>query len=175
MSKFRFHYNMRACLRAFVVLIISSWTISVFAQSITWQILGWPSNQNWPGPQGSPATTNGNQIVLTGQDVLSVQTFTAPLTISYDVVLPTKSTDNGTFELFFVPVGEPANLLPNPDIELDMDESQGGNDYLEVQENHGASVLWGPVPYPIATQTTYHVSINVATNGKVSWTINGAD
>jgi hypothetical protein len=104
-----------------------------------------------------------------------VQVFTAPLTVSCDVVLPSKSTDNGTFELFFVPTGEPGNLLPNPDIELDMNENQSGNDFLDGQENHDASILWGPVPYPIATQTTYHVVVNVATTGQVSWAINGVD
>jgi hypothetical protein len=149
--------------------------MSVLAQSVTWQILGWPINQNWPGPRGSPAVTNGNQIILTGQDVLSAQVFTAPLTVSYDVILPRKSTTDGVFELFFVPPGESINLLPNPDIELDMNESQSGNDSLLVQDNHGASILWGPVPYPIATGTTYHVSVDVAANGQVTWAINGVD
>jgi len=174
MNKFRFRH-LRACLRTFVVLSICSWTMSVLAQSVTWEILPWPSNQNWPGPRGSPAMTNGNQIVLTGRDVLSVQAFTGPLTISCDVVLPAKSTSDGGFEFFFVPTGEPIGLLPNPDIELLMAESQSGNDYLQVQDNQDTSSPWGPVPYPIAAGTTYHVSVDVAANGQVSWAINGVD
>lgn len=174
MSKLRFRH-LPTCLRMFVALSIFSGTLSVLAQTITWQLLPWPDNQNWPGSQGSPAVTNGDQIILTGQDVLSLQTFTAPLTITCDVVLPAKSTTDGTFELFFVPTGEKTNLLPNPDIELDMSESQSGDDYLDVQENHGALIPQGPIPYPIATQTVYHVSVVVAANRQVTWSINGQD
>ena len=124
----RFHSNdSRIGLLSLIMLSICFWVMSVSAQSVTWQILPWPDNQDWPGPRGSAATTNDNQIVLTGQDVLSVQAFSAPLTISYDVLLPAKSTADGIFELFFVPTGEPTNLLPNPDIELDMFETQAGN------------------------------------------------
>jgi hypothetical protein len=173
MSKFRFRH-LQTCLRIFVVLSICSWTMSVLAQTVTWQILGWPSNQNWPGPQGGPATTNGNQIVLIGQDVLSVQTFTAPLTISYDVLLPAKTTTDGIIELYFVPTGEPSNIVPTNGIELASFESQTGNDGLQVLQNQ-STLLYGPAPLPLTAGTTYHVSVNVATNGQMSWTINGAD
>jgi hypothetical protein len=147
--------------------------MSVLAQSVTWQLLPWPTNDPWPGPQGSPAVTNGNQITLTGQDVLSVQTFTAPLSISCDVMLPAKTTTDGAFELFFVPSGEPANILPHPNIEVYMAESQSGNDYVEVLNDNVA--MWGPMSYPVATETTYHFSVNLAANGQVSWSINGMD
>jgi len=149
--------------------------MSAHAQSITWEILPWPANQNWPGPRGNPAITNGNEVILTGQDVLSVQTFTAPLSVSFDVVLAAKSTTDGAFELFFVPTGEPTSLLPNPDIELFWGESQSGNDYLEVQQNHSGPYIWGPVSYPLTPGTQYHMTVNVATNGQVSWAINGVD
>ena len=99
MSKFRFP-RLHTCMRTFVALLICSCTMSVLAQPVTWQILGWPLDQDWPGPQGSPATTNANQIVLTGQDVLSVEAFTPPLTISCDVVLPAKVS--GATNLFVV-------------------------------------------------------------------------
>jgi hypothetical protein len=172
----RTHFrNLHSHLRTLIVLTVCSWTLSVSAQTVTWQILGWPSNQNWPGPQGSPATTNGNQIVLTGQDVLSVQSFTPPATISYDVLLPTKSTTDGIIELYFVPTGEPSNIVPTNDVELSWSETQTGNDSLQVEKDHYTSILWGSVPYPLAAGTTYHVSVNVAADGQVSWAINGAD
>jgi hypothetical protein len=173
MSKFWIH-RLCAYTRLFVVLSICSCTMSVLAQTVTWQILPWPLNQNWPGPQGSPATTNGNVITLSGQDVLSVQVFTAPATISCDVLLPAKSTTDGAFELFFVPSGESSNVLPNPNIELLTGESQSGDDLLQVLEDYTAA-LWGPIPYPISPETTYHFSVNVAVNGQVSWSVNGAD
>ena len=162
-------------LRVFITLAVCAWVASAPAQTVTWQDLPWPADQDWGGPQGSPAVTNGNQITLTGQDVLSVQSFSGPLTISYDVFLPAKSATDGAFEFFFVPVGQNGSNLPNPDIELDMSESQSGNDFLDVAKDHDASILWGDNPFPIATQTVYHVAISLAANGQVGWSINGND
>ena len=71
MSKFRLQH-LSTYLRMLTVVSICCWTMSGVAQSITWEILPWPDNQSW-GSHGSPATTNGNVITLTGQDVLSVQ------------------------------------------------------------------------------------------------------
>jgi hypothetical protein len=56
-----------------------------------------------------------------------------------------------------------------------MAESQSGNDFLNVTKDHGANTLWGNNPFSIATQTTYHISINLAANGQVGWSINGTD
>lgn len=174
MSNFRAHH-LSAHLRMFVFLAVCSWVASTHAQTVTWQDLPWPADQNWLGPQGSPAVTNGNQITLTGQDVLSVQSFTGPLTISYDLLLPAKSTTDGIFETFFVPTGEAKTNLPNPDIVLQWSETQTGNDNLEAAKDHYATILWGNNPFSINTQTVYHVSISVAANGQVGWFINGND
>ena len=174
MSNFRIHH-LPAYLRVFVFLAVCSWVASIGAQTVTWQDLPWPADQDWGGPRGQPAVTNGNQITLTGQDVLSVQSFSGPLTISYDVLLPAKSTTDGAFETYFVPVGESISNAPNPDVELLMNESQSGNDFLDVTKDHGASILWGNNPFSIHTQTTYHVSISLAANGQVGWSINGND
>src|SRR5712675_1961501 len=117
MSNFRIHH-LSAYLRVFVFLAVCSWVASTHAQTVTWQDLPWPADQNWGGPQGSPAVTNGNQITLTGQDVLSAQTFTGPLTISYDALLPSKTTVDGGLNLLFVPPGESTNLVASPDLTL---------------------------------------------------------
>src|SRR5580704_6221208 len=174
MRNFQTH-QLSTYLRVFVFLAACSWVASTHALTVTWQDLPWPADQNWPGPQGSPAVTNGNQITLTGQDVLSVQSFSGPLTISYDVVLPVKSTTDGAFQTFFVPTGEGTSNLPNPDIELAMNESQSGNDFLSALKDRGTTMLWGNNPFAIATQTVYHVSISLAANGQVGWSINGND
>jgi hypothetical protein len=174
MSNFRAHH-LPAYLRIFIFLAVCSWVALTHAQTVTWQDLPWPADQDWPGPQGSPAVTNGNQITLTGQDVLSVQSFSGPLTISYDVLLPVKSTTDGSFETYFVPTGEGISNGPNPDVELLMNESQSGNDFLTATKNHGANTLWGNNPYSINTQTVYHISIGIAANGQVDWSINGND
>jgi PEP-CTERM motif-containing protein len=174
MNNFRGHH-LPAYLRIFVFLAVCSWVTLTHGQTVTWQDLPWPADQDWPGPQGSPAVTNGNQITLTGQDVLSVQSFGGPLTISYDVLLPVKSTTDGSIETFFVPTGEATTNIPNPDIELLMNETQTGNDNLGVAKDHDSTILWGSNPFSINTQTVYHVSIGIAANGQVNWSINGND
>jgi uncharacterized repeat protein (TIGR03803 family) len=142
-------------------------------RTVTWQDLPWPDNLGW-GSHGSPATTNGNVITLTGQDVLSTQSFSAPSTIFFNVFLPSETTQNGAFEFFFVPTGEATNLTPNPDIELDIIFPEVGQGGLQVQRNGGGgNYIWGPNPFTLATQTVYQVTIGAAENGLVSWAING--
>jgi hypothetical protein len=174
MSNFHAHHLSKV-LRTFIFLAVCAGAASTQALPITWQDAPWPVDQDWPGPQGSPAVTNGNQITLTGQDVLSVQSFSGPLTISYDLVLPVKSTTDGIFETYFVPTGQNISNVPNPDIVLYMTESQGGADSLAAAKDRFATVLWGANPFAIATQTVYHVAINIAGNGQVAWSINGND
>ena len=70
MRNFQTHH-LSAYLRVFVFLAACSWVASAQALTVTWQDLPWPADQDWPGPRGNPAVTNGNQITLTGQDVLS--------------------------------------------------------------------------------------------------------
>jgi hypothetical protein len=91
------------------------------------------------------------------------------------LLLPAKSTTDGIFETFFVPTGEGTSNLPNPDAELQMNESQTGNDYLSATKDRFTTILWGNNPFSINTQTVYHVSISLAANGQVGWSINGND
>ncbi len=158
-------------------LLVCSWVASAHTLTVTWQDLPWPADQDWLGRKAhQPVTEWKSRSLQTGQDVLSVQSFTGPLTISYDVVLPVKSTTDGAFETYFVPLGESiTQRSPIPDIELTMNESQSGNDFLNVTKDHGASTLWGNNPFSIATQAVYHVSISLAANGQVGWSINGND
>ena len=171
MRKIRFHH-LHTCLRTFVVLTICSSAMSLFAQSVTWQFLPWPDNSGWPGPQGQPATTNGNQIALTGHDVLSVQSYAGPVTISYDLFLPSKTTTDGGFHLVFVTPGEPTNLVANPAIDLYMTFSSATSDQMYVFKDQSLT-LFGPYPFTVNAQTVYHVSVDVASDGQVSWTVNG--
>ncbi len=153
-------------------------SVAARAQTVTWQMLPFPSDSDWPGPQGSPATTNGNVITLQGQDVLSQQTFSGPLSIRYDVLLPAKTTTDGAFDFFFVQPGESPNLLPNPYVELRMTYNYNGSgqDALRVGTGGpGFTYLWGPTTFTLNAQTVYHVNITVAGNGQLDWIINGVD
>ena len=140
------------------------------AQSVTWQLL--PLYQtDWPGPFGQPATTNGNLITLYGQPVRTVQSFSSPVRISYDVLLPARTTTDGGLQMFFIPTGLASNQII-PDLLLYMTyRNYAPGDILQIVSN-GSAVLWGDVPFSITAQTTYHVTIDVSASGGLTWIIN---
>jgi uncharacterized repeat protein (TIGR03803 family) len=152
------------------ILLTNVCAVAAFP-TVTWLDLPWPIDQNWGGSHGSPATTNGNVITLTGYDVLSEQSFSAPVTISYDVTLNSETTGNGAFEFFFVPSGVASNALPNPDVELQMGFQP---DTIVVQTNHNSGIAFTRT-YTISPPAVYANVITVAPNGVVSWAINGQD
>ncbi len=105
---------------------------------------------------------------------MSVQSFSGAQTFSFSVFLPNETVPNGAFEFFFVPTGEPTNLIPNSDIELDMTFPAIAQGALQAQQNGGGGhYIWGPNPFTLATQTEYQVTISVAESGVVSWIVNG--
>jgi hypothetical protein len=156
-----------------VFLFICAWALSAHSQTITWLDLPWPTNQDWLGPHGSPATTNGNVITLTGQDVLSTQYFSGPSYISYNVTLTSETTRDGSFELFFVPSGEASNTLPDPCVGLRMVFNPDGSPgTVLAQTNHNDGIVFSNA-FTITPPAVYSNVITVAGNGVVSWTING--
>jgi hypothetical protein len=110
---------------------------------------------------------------MTGQDVRSVQSFAGPLTISYDLFLPSKTTTDGGFYLIFAPIGQPTNLLANPSIELYMTFSTVTSDQMYAFKDRSTPNLFGPYPFTVNAQTVYHTTVDVANNGQVDWTVNG--
>jgi hypothetical protein len=152
-------------------LSMFAWGMASHAQTITWLNLPWPIDQNWGGPRGSAATTNGNVITLTGQDVLSTQSFSPPTVISYIVTLTSETTSDGDFQFFFVPTGVASNALPNPDVELQMGFNPGN---LIVQTNHNEGIVFSS-PFTVNAPAVFSNVVTVAANGVVSWTINGQE
>jgi PEP-CTERM motif len=172
MNKFRSHHPY-SYLRMFVFLFLCASGVVVHAQSVTWQILPWPEDESWPN-HGSPAVTNGNQITLTGQDVLSQQSYSGVQTITFDVSLGAKTTTDGAFHFKIVQAPSPTNLQTITDIDLVMafgTTSSGDNLMVETNVTHN---IWTK-PYSVPAQTTYHVSVGIAANGQMSWAINGVD
>src|SRR5579871_5160581 len=147
------------------------------AQSITWQILPFPENSDWPGPKGSPSVTNGNQVIFQGQPVRSAQIFTPPVTFSYDVLLQSRSSDasDGAFWMFIIPPGEDPDLnitsyfLPQLSYNL-----FAGTSFVDIESGPPSTVVVPPVTtINVTTGMTYHCVLAVAANGQMTWTING--
>jgi hypothetical protein len=162
------------CVLAFAAYCIWGWVTPATAQSVTWQILPFPQS-TWLGSHGQTATTNGNVVTLRGQPVRTVQTFSGPLSISYDVVLSSRPTDpgaDGALEFFFVPLGVSSNQVA-PNISFQMVFRNYGSDTLLFQTNNGAAAFnISEIPFSITTQTVYHVGINVSGSGGLSWVVN---
>ncbi len=170
MKKARFHH-LDAYLLLITVSCLCAWCTPSQGEQVTWQILPFPDS-NWPGPFGQPATTNGNLITLQGQPVRTLQTFSGPLRISYDVVLafrPTGFGDDGSLQFFFLPPGEtPTQSSPN--VGLYMQFWNFRPDGLSIATNN-IDTVWGVVPFSISAQTVYHVTIDVSEIGGLTWTI----
>jgi hypothetical protein len=174
MTKIRL-LHLPAYLRAFVLLSMCVWTMSAFSQSVTWQILPFPQDSNWGGSKGAPATTNGNVVTLRGQPVETLQVFTPPATFSFDVVLQTEdhNASDGAFELYFIPTGLPTNLFPTPYLSPRITYQLNGSDSLAVEQGLPPVELVSGIPFTVTTGTTYHVTLVIAANGQLTWTING--
>jgi len=144
------------------------------AQSVTWQILPFPQNSDWPGPRGAPATTNGNVVTLQGQPVRSTQTFTPGTTFTFNVVLesrPTGPGDDGALWFFLIPTGLPTNLDLTSYLLLEMAFRNYEPDGLAISQS--GTQIGSDIPFPIVAQVTNHVSISVSESGLLTWAING--
>jgi hypothetical protein len=156
---------------------MAAWTLPVRAQ--TWQALPFPSDSSWPGPFGQPAVITNNEIILDGQPVRSVQTFSGPLTINFDVSLDARTTTDGALEMYFIPPGQSlSNSLTNAThfrIVYRNDPTLGPDAlyFEQIISATTATPLWGPTPFPVATGTVYHVNMDVSPTGALRLNIDG--
>jgi hypothetical protein len=165
-------YRCHACLVAIVFVFLCAGGVPVQGQSVTWPILPFPSaDSDWTGPFGQPATTNGGLLTLQGQPLRTVQSFSCPLHISYDVVLPARTTSDGGLQLNFIPTGLASNKVsPNLLLYL-VYRNYAPGDSMQILSN-GAAVLWENGISSIVTQTVYHVSVDVSASGGLIWAVN---
>jgi MYXO-CTERM domain-containing protein len=142
---------------------------------VTWQALPFPNDSDWGGAVGSPAIITPTEIILSGQPVRSVQSFSGPLMLQFDVSLDARSTTDGAFELFFIPLGIPLDKSPIPATSFLMgyrNRLQPSQDALYLQQVTN-TVVWGPIPFVLAVSNVYHYVMNIAANGAIDFSING--
>jgi len=145
----------------------------VRAQSPTWVIEPFPQNDGWGGPQGAPAITNGAEITLQGQPVDSVQTYTLPVTISYSALLEARTAPDGVLWLSLIPPGEPGNSDLTTCFTFSIDYRNYSPDAILMNQCDQSGLVWGEVPFTVATGTWYNVVLGIAANGEMSLSING--
>ena len=160
--------RLNVCLLLLAAFCLWSWSTPACAE--IWQILPFPDDSDWGGPYGQPATTNGNVVTLYGRSVRTVQNFSGPLHISYDVFLQARTASDGSLDLLFLPTGVVSNLS-SPNMKLKMEYVNSGSDDLVITSTN-ATVAWGPAPFSLSAQTVYHCAVDVTASGGLTWIIN---
>jgi hypothetical protein len=79
---------------------------------ITWDVLPFPKDSNWPGPKGKRAELERGDIVLRGQPVRTRQVFTVPTICQYEQVLTGQKASDGCLWFSIVPEEAPADMDP---------------------------------------------------------------
>ena len=174
MNTFMNHKRMQSLWIAITLLSMLAWSLPTRGQSTTWQDLPFPQDSNCPDSQGSPATTNGNEVVLHGQPVRSTQVFTWGSTFTFKTVLdlrPGSFTDDGSFQFNLIPLGQATNLDLTSYTALYMTWWNFQPDALTILQSGTQS---GPlIPFGIVAQKTNQVTIAVSGTGLVTWIIDG--
>ncbi len=155
----------------FVALL--AWAAPANSQ-VTWQALPFPVDSNWGGSQGQPATINPNQVILNGQPVRSLQTYSGPCSLSCDVSLNTIAATDGGFWLNFIPLGQPVNSNLTSGIKLSINYGGSSSDGLQAWKYPypPANELWSNA-FTFAAVTNYHIAVSVAANGVLGLSVNG--
>ena len=154
--------------------LLLAWSLPTRGQSTSWQDLPFPQDSTWPGSQGSPATTNGNQVTLQGQPVRSTQVFTWGSTFTFKTVLdsrPGNSTDDGSFQFNMIPLRQATNLDLTSYTGLFMAWWNFQPDALAIYQSGTQS--GSNIPFGIIAQKTNQVTIAVFQNGLLTWIIDG--
>lgn len=148
---------------------------------ITWDRLPFPKDSNWGGAKGEPAVMGQDGLLLHGQDVRTEQVYSPPVIIECDVTLESRTANDGSFDLYFLPTGQPFDAIPHQLTKFRIIYSNTGDygsaDRLEIdrqEEARGFAVWTGP-PFKVEAGKTYHLKISVLAGGGLNISINGVD
>jgi len=155
-----------------IFLVGLAWAPLARSQSLTWQAIPFQADSSWPGPFGSPATITPSQVVLNGQPVRSVQSYTGPLGFSCDATLTHDAVGEGGFWLSVIPTGQPTNLDLTSGFLFDIGYGDSYGPQLELWNYATTTEIWSNA-FPFSAGTTYHMSIGVAANGLLSLNVDG--
>jgi len=150
---------------------------------IVWDRLPVPTDSGWAGSMGAPTITDGDAMVLQGQDVRTSRSYQCPLTIDFDFEVAKGSVRDGGLLLKFAPT----NSLP--DVELRQATiictsytsptaaSVGSSGALLVyvkDSSAPARAVWGPVPVTCEEGHFYHFHVEAKIDGLKIITNEGA-
>lgn len=141
---------------------------------IVWNQLPFPKDSGWTGQKGVPASTEGDALVLNGQDVRTSGIYQLPVTIDFDFEVAKGAVPDGGFLLTFAPTNSPtdAELLSATILCISYRsptaESVGSSGALLAYVKDSASparVVWGPIPYTCDEGKSYHFHLEARADG----------
>jgi hypothetical protein len=150
---------------------------------IVWDRLPFPKDSNWAGSKGEPAITEGDAMVLLGQEVRTSGIHQLPLTVDFDFEVAKGAVPDGGFLFKFAPT----NSLTDVDLPrliaicLSYQSStaasvgSSGALLLYVKDSSSpARVVWGPVPFTCEEGRFYHLHVEARIDGLKIITDQGA-
>jgi len=151
--------------------VLLSWAEPASSQNITWQAIPFPVDSDWGGSHGQPATISANQVVLDGQSVRSLETFSGPTTLSFDVTENNDATQQGGFFFSIIPPTDAINSNLISGMELSI---AYGNLYANDLQllQYPSNNLWSNA-FNFATGVTYHWRVSVAASGALGFSVDG--
>jgi hypothetical protein len=167
----RLKYKLPSFLIVLVLLDVGCATTGTGPRQLAWDTLPFPKNSDWPGPKGSPASLEGNELILQGRPVRTQQTYSAPLVVDCEFELEARVAPDGFFGIGFVPVGEPPENGPLHirwlQVAYRNSEPEGRADVFSFLGRDGMlrdGLLWGETPLPIQAGKVYSVRLEVQEN-----------
>jgi hypothetical protein len=151
-------------------------------RNITWVVLPWPRNCDWPGSRGEPAKVVEDGIILHGQPVRTREHFTLPVTVECEVKLEEDPANDGFFLVRVFPAGEavPLDLEQDECFEFVMGYRKPaagtGQDALSIQHRWQVrpsrfKTVWGETPFPLSAGEPYKLKLELLAD-KMRITIN---
>jgi hypothetical protein len=142
-------------------------------ESITWDVLPFPRDSDWPAWNGVAANLKDGELVLQGHPVRTRKAYSLPITIECKVVLEARVATDGYFGVGIVPVGSPPDVDPRNLRWLQIacrgpasESSRDGLSLLGRDDTGKDKLLWGEKPFPITAGKPFSIQLEV-TAGRV--------
>ena len=143
---------------------------------VEWEILPFPKDSDWPGPQGKPATLDAGEIVIQGQPVWTKPAYSAPLAFEGEFMVDQPLTHLENAAITFVPesadpsLGPPAGSL---DILLQFEGASGADGgHLYLQRRGREVVSLTKKPFALQAGKSYRLKVEILADA-VRVTLNG--
>ena len=137
-------------------------------RSLTWDILPFPRDSDWPAWNGMPAKLEDGELVLQGHPVRTRAVYSVPLTIECEFELENRVAPDGYCGIGFVPAGSPDDVGPRDLRWLQIayrgtgaGTGRDGLSFLARDSGSRDKLVWGEEPFVIQAQKYYAIRLEV--------------